>query len=92
MNNLSQLNEQMNIVHGHFRKGLVARLIARISNWNQRRQAIRELHAMSDSLLNDLGIARYQIEQVVNQTGSFHELPVVPAQTEAVVPLQKAAA
>lgn len=92
MNNLSQTNKQMNIVRGSFRKSLVARMISKVGAWNQRRVAIQELSAMPDSLLRDLGIARYQIEDAVNQSGSFHQLSQASAKIEAVIPLHKDAA
>ena len=82
----------MNIVSGSFRKNLIIRTLSKIGSWNNRRIAIRELSAMSDSLLQDLGIQRYQIVDVVNQTGSFHQLPQVSAKSEAVTPLHQAAA
>ncbi len=42
------------------------RLNARLKNWNDRRIAIRELQAMPNYLLADIGIDRLQIREAVN--------------------------
>jgi len=50
---------------------------------------------MSDSLLRDLGIERYQISDVINHRGDFSDLRAVKPETifeVAVDPLHKAAA
>lgn len=41
-------------------------LLNRWQHWNERRRAIRQLRAMPDHLLADIGIERYEIEAVVN--------------------------
>ncbi len=92
MSNLTQMNSQENIVHGSFRKGFVARTLNRLRMWNQRRLAILELSAMPDSLLRDLGIERYQIEDVVTQAGTYVKLPSAESKPATVAPLQKVAA
>ena len=45
-----------NVVHGSFREGIMARIVRQIRDWNNRRQAIRQLNMMPDSLLKDIGI------------------------------------
>ncbi len=86
------MNNQANVVSGDFRRNWVARSLSSLQNWNARRRAIRELSAMPDSLLNDLGISRYEIADVVNQRGAFAKLPTLSTPTAVVAPLTKAAA
>ncbi len=88
-------NEQIanpeNVVLGQFQRNFLVRLIHRLQAWNRRRLAIRELQAMPDSLLRDLGIERYEIRDVVLNGGDFSQLR--PRKTEsAVAPLKRAAA
>ncbi len=71
MNNTVNMNENSNVVHGEFRRGLLARIIDQITTWNERRVAIRQLNMLSDRMLNDIGIERFQISSVVKQPGSF---------------------
>ena len=96
MSNLAQMNSHQNVVSGSFRKSFVARSIERFLAWNQRRLAIRELESMSDTFLKDIGIERYQIRDMVNQSGQFIELRSAPStqivKKAAVQPLRKAAA
>ena len=94
MNNLAQINQSENVVKGVFRPNIFLRAARRLSAWNQRRLAVRELNAMSDTLLRDLGIERYQISDVVNRKGEFSGLEAIrpePARERAVVSLHKAA-
>jgi len=86
------MNTQANVVSGSFRRSWAARSLSSLQNWNVRRRAIRELSAMPDSLLNDLGISRYEIADVVNQRGAFAKLPARTNSTAGVAPLTKAAA
>ena len=86
------MNNQANVVSGSFRRNWVARSLSSFQNWNLRRRAIRELSAMPDSLLSDLGISRYEIADVVNQRGAFAKLPAPSSSTAVVAPLTKAAA
>lgn len=82
---------QENVVSGNFRRNVFLRLVGRLKAWNRRRLAIREMQAMSDHLLRDLGIERFQIADAVNSKGEFARLQ--PARTDsAVAPLKKAAA
>lgn len=48
------------------RPGLFKTLLAASRDWNNRRKAVRELYAMPDRLLRDLGIDRAQIPYVVS--------------------------
>ncbi len=95
MSNIANISPSKNVVKGTFRRNIVIRAWHRLSAWNQRRLAIRELNAMSDSLLRDLGIERFQISDVVNHRGEFSDLRAVKPETifeVAVDPLHKAAA
>ncbi len=95
MNNIAQMSQSRNVVKGAFRRNIAIRMWHKLSAWNQRRLAIRELNAMSDSLLRDLGIERFQISDVVNRHGDFSDLKAVKPETifeAAVDPLHKAAA
>jgi uncharacterized protein YjiS (DUF1127 family) len=91
MSNIAQMAEPENIVKGAFRPNSLVRMLQRVQAWNQRRVAIRELNAMSDSLLRDLGIERYQISDVVNRTGDFSGLErIAPVSTiNSVVSLER---
>ncbi|MGI9318667.1 MAG: DUF1127 domain-containing protein [bacterium] len=95
MSNLAQIAQSENVVKGAFRRNILVRAFRRVQAWNQRRLAILELNAMSDSLLKDLGIERYQISDVVNRKGEFTGLEsIVPVHQAkaAVTSLHKAAA
>ena len=86
-----QFDNPENVVHGQFQRNFLVRVVNRLQAWNRRRLAIRELQAMPDSLLRDLGIERYEIRDVVLNGGNFSQLP--PRKPEpAVAPLKKAAA
>jgi uncharacterized protein YjiS (DUF1127 family) len=82
---------QENVLRGNFRKNFLVRLVARVRTWNERRKAIQTLHGMSDTLLRDLGIERYEIEDVVRRGGEYTVLKPV-RKSSAVAPLKKAAA
>jgi len=43
-----------------------SRLMARFNDWNLRRKARKQLHAMSDFLLADIGITRDEIDAHVD--------------------------
>ena len=94
MNNLAQISQSENVVKGVFRPNILIRAARRLIAWNQRRLAVRELNAMSDTLLRDLGIERYQISDVVNRKGDFSGLEAIKpdsAHERSVVSLHKAA-
>ena len=55
-----------NVIRGLFRPTLLSRGWAALKSWRNRRIAIRELNAMPDALLRDIGIERYQIKNAVN--------------------------
>lgn len=61
-----------NIIHTRFRPGTLSRAWTALRSWNNRRMAIRELSAMPDPLLRDIGIERYQIKDAVN--GAYPEI------------------
>ena len=95
MSNLAQVKQSENVFKGSFRRNILVRVAKRLSAWNQRRLAVLELNAMSDSLLRDLGIERYQISDVVNRRGEFSGLEAIRPEAEGanpVVSLHKAAA
>lgn len=66
-----------NVSHGTFRPTLLSRLLSTAKSWRNRRIAIRELHAMPDSLLCDIGIARWQIEDAVNRRSADGAQPTI---------------
>lgn len=43
------------------------RLLQRLRQQSDERRAVRELNALSDRDLNDIGISRYDIERIVRQ-------------------------
>jgi len=61
-----------NIIHTRFRPGALSRTWTALRSWNNRRVAIRELSAMPDALLRDIGIERYQIKDAVG--GAYPEI------------------
>ena len=61
-----------NIIHTRFRPGALPRAWTALRSWNNRRMAIRELSAMPDALLRDIGIERFQIKDAVN--GAYPEI------------------
>ncbi|MGR3984863.1 MAG: DUF1127 domain-containing protein [Gammaproteobacteria bacterium] len=65
-----------NILSGAFRPAFNARLAAMWSaykTWRNRHLAVRELSAMPDALLRDIGIERRQIRDVVYNCGARPE-------------------
>ena len=53
---------------------LLISLAARIRRWSRRRAAIRELSALNDRLLRDIGIDRCEIEAFVDRYPSVNSL------------------
>lgn len=92
MSNLTQINGQPNILQGTFKRNPVASVLGKLRAWSKRRQAVRELQAMPDSLLRDLGIERFQIVDVVNNSGEFARIRPTRSATAAIAPIEKAAA
>lgn len=76
-----------NITHGAFRPNLFSRMLATVKNWRNRHKAIRELNAMSDALLADIGIQRHQIKDAVNNRVARSEIINLP---EANIPRARA--
>ena len=46
---------------------------AKLHAWRRFRESVRELSRLSDRELNDLGIGRSDIEDVVRQGARFHD-------------------
>jgi len=44
----------------------LGRLLAAVAGWRQRRRLRAELYALSDYMLKDIGISRWEIDWVVN--------------------------
>ena len=63
-----------NVVNVEFRRNPIARLWGKLVAWNQKRIAIRQLSAMPDRLLQDIGIERYEISDAVNRPGTHRTL------------------
>ncbi len=66
--------ENANVVHGKFRQGIVARAFCLIKSLIERRNTIRQLNALSDRMLLDIGIERAQIRNSINHRGAFTQL------------------
>lgn len=47
--------------------GLIRNRVRAVSTWNKRRLALRELYALSDRQLADIGLMRADIPTVVNK-------------------------
>ena len=92
MNGTLDMQKKSNIVHGSFREGLISRMIRQIKDWNHRREVIRQLHTLSDTMLRDIGVERYQIADVVNRRGRFTRVHVAtPASAVPMVDIKEAA-
>ena len=53
---------------------LLMKLMHAIKRWHERRTTIRQLSQLNDHLLNDIGIQRYEIDALVQQ--SVRSMPV----------------
>ena len=84
----TNIQPNLNIVHARFRRFTFGRLWRAVVNWNARRIAIRELHAMPDNLLRDIGIERHQINYAVQQSG-FNHMPHGANASSDVIPLRE---
>ncbi len=73
------MNKDSNIIQGAFERGVFTRMADKFQVWNERRVAIRQLNAMPDRLLQDIGINRYDITAAVNKSGRFAKLDTRPA-------------
>ena len=62
--------ENEGLTQVNFGGSKIKRLINKAVVWNNNRIAIRDLNAMSDWVLNDLGIERYEIEDKVRLSAS----------------------
>ena len=79
------------VVHGDFRHSFPARVIGRFLAWRRRRMAVRELQALPDSLLKDIGVHRHEIEEVVRYGRNLARFQA-PAAEPVPAPPRKAAA
>jgi len=92
MNKIAMMSDHSNVIHSSFKRTAIRRIVDRIRAWNERRAAIRQLHAMSDRMLRDIGIQRHEIHAAVNRTSVSAK--IVPARInkpEAPGELRKAA-
>ena len=83
------LGHDDNVIRGLFRPTMLSRGWAALKGWRNRRVAIRELNAMPDALLRDIGIERYQIKNAVN---NFAKRPDVISMSGESRPDEKQAA
>ncbi len=67
MSTTSIFSGRGNVVQGRFQRSVLVRLVDRIRTWNDDRVAIRQLNALSDRLLQDIGIERENIAEAVRQ-------------------------
>ncbi len=67
MSTTSIFSNRGNVVQGRFQRSILVRLVDRIRTWNDDRVAIRQLNALSDRLLQDIGIERENIAEAVRQ-------------------------
>ncbi len=74
------IKEKVNVVHGQFRRGILVRIFHKIKMLIERRNTIRQLSALSDRMLNDIGIDRVQINSLVNRRGKFSQ--IISSRTE----------
>lgn len=69
-----------NLLRGPFRPTRLSRLLATWRAWQQRRRAVHQLNAMSDSQLRDIGIERHRIQQAVSGFATRPTPPPTPLQ------------
>ncbi len=74
MNNTVNLNEKSNVVHGSFQRGFVVRVLDQIKDYIEHKKAVRQLNALSDRMLRDIGIDRSDISETVKSRGAFTNL------------------
>lgn len=74
MNNTVNMKENANVVHGEFRQGIAMRAFYKIKAWMERRNTIRQLNALPDRMLLDIGIERAHIRNSINSKCAFTQL------------------
>jgi uncharacterized protein YjiS (DUF1127 family) len=52
--------------HADGRHSSLGRFLSAVAGWRQRRRLRAELYALSDRMLKDIGISRWEIEWIVN--------------------------
>lgn len=67
MRDIKDMNKHTRVIEGNFKRGVLARVVDNIKDWSTRRAAARHLHGLTDQLLNDIGIDRYQIDVAVRR-------------------------
>lgn len=86
------MKKYSNIVHAEFEVGIVVRTFRRVKAAIARRAAIRQLHALPDRMLRDIGIERSQIREMVTAQGTLSQLAVHSTQqSNAPADLRQAA-
>ena len=65
MSTTSIFSNRGTVVQGRFQRSVLVRLVDRVRTWNDDRVAIRQLNALSDRLLQDIGIERENIAEAV---------------------------
>jgi uncharacterized protein YjiS (DUF1127 family) len=92
MNITANMNKQSNIVEGAFERGVFTRMADKFTTWNEHRQAVRQLSAMSDRMLKDIGIERYEIADAVKQPRGLTRLDTKTTSiSQGSLDIQKAA-
>ena len=71
------ITRRRDFIRAPFRPGAATRAWAAFKNWRARRAAIRQLRAMPDSLLRDIGIERHQIVGAVSAVAPRGQSDVV---------------
>ncbi len=77
------MKQSSKVLKGSFERGIIGRLVDRISIWNERRKAVQQLNMMSDRLLRDIGIDRSDIDAAVKRPADYSQLP----STSTVAPI-----
>ena len=80
-----------NVVKVEFDRSWLTRLVDRIRAWNDRRIAVRQLSAMSNRLLQDIGIERYEISEAVRRPAGLTRLTPAPEIAEKIANIKQAA-
>ncbi|WP_424946680.1 DUF1127 domain-containing protein [Candidatus Spongiihabitans sp.] len=99
MKNTVKMKADSNVVRGEFGRGILAqatRAFHRVRAVIERKKAIRHLNSLSDRMLRDIGVERYQIHELVRARGTLTQLAAQPAhqptnQPDAAAGLRRAA-
>ena len=78
-----------NVVKGRYERNWLIRLADRFWAWRECRTAVKQLSAMSDRMLQDIGIERYEISEAVRRPAGVVRLTPAPEMAEKITKIAK---